>query len=915
MDQLISTITCGLLPKQERRSQHQATASNTPTLVKDDAWASRWTLEDKAPAKSIYDSETDSLFTTPDEDKDDRLAFKPVSLPVDIEYLISQLTLEEKIALTSARDLWSTAQVPRLGIPPLKYTDGPNGARGVSFGSQEEGRMTSACFPAAVSMAASFNLDGVVEMAKALAGECKAKGANVLLGPTVCMHRDPRGGRNFEAFSEDPFLAGEMAVAYINSLQSEGISASLKHYCLNEQETDRFKVNVDVDERTLREIYLRPFEIAVKRSQPWTLMTGFTTYAGAHLSSHNFLIEKVLRGQWGFKGLILSDFAATYSVAPALMTGLDLELPGPPVQRTLENVSQALATGQVTMEALNQRVRTVLKLIERVGKFESPVTPDERAVDDPANRELIRRISADGMVLLKNDNDALPIKLGDGNVKSIALLGLAKSYLGHGGGSAAVNSIRKITPYQAFEEATRGTSIELRYAEGAHTIRSLPIMAKEVYDEHGKPGFTLRTQGKLSTGENIGVASYLSNIGAVTTSEATISCVYKPTVSGNHYIGLATTGNTTVHINNDVVFAVKDSSVSIVDMIMENGKEEKRQYAFTAGKEYYIRIECHLNEDKLTGLAAFAKGVLAVAVGFMEEAKHDVELLGPAVEVASSADVAIVFTGHSEAWESEGIDRDAISLPSHGSLDALVSAVASVNSNTIVVNSTGAAVTMPWIDNVAAVLQSWLPGQEAGYAIADILLGAVSPGGKLPCTFPKSLELTPTYTNFPGDLERHTVKYEEGVFVGYRYYDERPEAVLFPFGHGLSYSVFDMSCVRLSKDILDGAADRGLIVSIDVANTGAMAASEVVQVYVGALNPSIARPKKELAGFRKVKLAPGRCQTVTVTLDARAISYWDVSKGLWSVDAGDYRIFAGNSSVNVAHTIDFEVESAFELSP
>ena len=832
------------------------------------------------------------------------------SSPVDIDYLLSQLTLEEKVSLAAGQDWWTTSPVPRLGIPSLKFSDGPNGARGTNFVNG----VTSACFPAAVSLAATFDRDAAHEVGRALADETRTKGASVLLGPTVCMQRDPRGGRNFEAFSEDPLVSGEMAAAYINGLQGGGIGASLKHFCVNEEETFRFTMDIIVDDRTLREIYLRPFEIAVKKSQPWTVMTSFSHIDGIHASAHKELLGNVLRKQWGFDGLVLSDWSGTYSVGPALEAGLNLEMPGPPIQRTLENITKAFEKGELSQQALDKSVWEFLRLLQRTGKFESPEIPAEIAIDLPYNRELIRRTGADGMVLLKNERSILPIKTEDRNLKSIALIGLAKSYLGYGGGSAAVNSHHKITPYDAFVEAVAGKGIELKYAEGARPVRTLPQMTHEVYGEDGNPGFTCRVTTP-ATGPDTPVVSNVATANFVSVLQREVESVslngiYKPSVSGNHYISFKTVGNSTVYINDEPVFH-QDGATDVLAYVLNVAREEKKQYNFIKGQEYRIRIEAHKSEDLTSGLAVFASGLVGVTVGFMAEQDHDAPLLEPAVETAKESDIAIVFVGHDSDWESEGADRDSMDLPRDGSLDRLISAVAKANPNTIVVNSTGSPVTMPWIDDIAALLQAWLPGQEAGHAITDVLLGIVSPGGKLPCTFPKSLEVSPTYGNFPGDLERRRVEYKEGIFVGYRYYDEHPEAVLFPFGHGLSYSSFELANARLSNDVL--VSDGDLTVTVNVTNTGSVTASEVVQVYVGAFNPSISRPKKELGGFSKVRLSPGGSQAVQVTLSVDAVSYWDTEKGLWSVDAGEYQVFIGESSVSFASTLAFKVEAPFEI--
>lgn len=833
----------------------------------------------------------------------------------DLKGLVNDLTLEEKVSLLAGKDFWVTNPVERLGIPSLKVSDGPNGARGGLF----KGGLSSACFPAAVSLASTFDRTLVAGVGKALAEETRSKGATVLLGPTICPHRDPRGGRNFESFSEDPFLAGELATEYINGLQREGVGATVKHYAANEQETKRFTMNSNVSQRALREIYLKPFEIAVKKSDPWALMTSYNLVNGTHADMNKYLIEDVLRKEWGFKGLVMSDWGGTNSTAESLEAGLDLEMPGPTIHRTVEKVQEALKSGKLSEKALNARVEKTLELLVRTGKFAKPGIDEEQAIDKPEHRALIRGAGADGLVLLKNNNNTLPIK--QEAIKSIALIGLAKEFLGHGGGSAAVNAHHKITPYQAIEEAL-GDKVELKYAEGARIIRNLEALGEGVTDEDGKPGFTTRlytSDAETPTTSNHPAANFMS-VERPNLVSMTMTGTYRPLTSGSHYLSMATAGNTKVFIDDEEFFKVEGPAADLMAILFGTAPEERKQHKFEVGQSYAIRIEATALADSVTDMSIFANPLICLNVGFTSQELYEADLHTQAMEVAKTSDLAIVFVGNTPVWETEGLDRETMDLPMNGSLDRLVKGCAEVNSNTIVVNSTGSPITMPWIEDVAAVVQAWFPGQEAGYAIADVLLGKVNPGGKLPVTFPKRTEDAPAYGNFPGSVATLQCEYKEDVFMGYRHYDKHPETVLFPFGYGLSYTTFDISNAQVSSTSVRPTED--FKVSARVSNTGSVAGSEVLQVYAGPAEGqsscSVDRPKKILAGWAKVKdLAAGETKEVSVTVNVRdSLTYWDESRYKWVVPKGKYVVYISSSSADtdVVKTLEVEVseEGVFE---
>ncbi|KAH8601504.1 glycoside hydrolase superfamily [Bisporella sp. PMI_857] len=833
------------------------------------------------------------------------------SQSIDVKSLISQLTLEEKISLLAGQNFWETAPVKRLGIPSLKVTDGPNGARGSIFADG----IKAACFPASVSLASTWDRKLARKIGNALAEEARTKGASIILGPTVCPHRHPLGGRNFESFSEDPLLGGVLSGEYITGLQERGVGACIKHFVANEEETRRFTMDSRVSQRALRrELYLKPFEIAIKASQPWAVMTSYNLVNGIHSDSSKFLLEDILRVQWGWKGLVMSDWGGTNSVAESLLAGLDLEMPGPAEKRTNEKVTAALKEGTISVEVIDKRVGAVLDLLAQAGKFADPTVAEEQAIDRPEHRQLIREAGTQGIVLLKNENAVLPLKRGE--LKSIAMLGLAKECLASGGGSATVNAHYKVTPWDAVSHAL-GKDVDLRFAEGECDFRNLKPLSLDTLDDEGKPGLTLQGySSKDRTGtpdiKNIESATY-RNFEGVRHAAITMTGTYIPSQSGSHYLAFHAIADTTVFINDVVVFSVSGSGVDAMAFLLGVATADQVQYEFIAGQKYSIRIQSSAASTNASGLSIL-NDCIGFSLGFMLQSEYEADLLTPAISLAKESDIALVFVGHTTVWETEGTDRDTMSLPANGSLDRLISEVAAVNRNTIVINCTGSAISMPWIHSVPAIIQAWFPGQEAGNSIIDVLLGDKSPSGKLPVTFPKSLEVCPAYGNFPGDLEKNQVEYKEDIYIGYRYFDSHAEDVLFPFGHGLSYTSFKVGEITL--DSKEFSIDTSLKIKASVTNTGTVAGAEVLQLYVGPANSlPIKRPKKQLADFVKVDLEPGEKKEVWLSFEKSNLAYWDEERDVWVVDAGSYNASVGTSSTDIHDTQEFVVLQRFEFGP
>jgi beta-glucosidase len=781
----------------------------------------------------------------------------------------------------------------------------------------------SACFPAACSVASTFDVHIARKMGEALAAEARNKGAQCMLGPTVCIHRHPLGGRNFESFSEDPYLTGKLSSQVIQGLQGMGISATIKHFVANEQETQRTTVNETISERALREIYLRPFEIAVEEANPWAIMTAYNLVNDTHCDSHSWLLQDVLRGKdnWGWSGLIMSDWGGTNSISDALNAGLDLEMPGPPRIRKLDKVLEAVKQGKISESTINERAREVLKWVLKLKKLEeeADLGAFTGSGDKPEHRALIRDAGAKGMVLLKNDSNILPLKKESLRGKRISLIGFAKDAMAHGGGSASVNAYYKVTPWEGLRTAL-GDSVEFTFAKGAHRERLLPPIKKEdtcgsVVGLDGQPGFTrlLFEQDQLnpcSTLHGHPTSAY-SPLGSNESFWKALEIVgdFTPSETGTHYISCSGLGSTTLAVDGEVVFEQKGNCADPMGSLFLAAPEEEIKYEFEAGKTYRICIRSHPPVN--IGLEIL-EGRSGVRMGFSLKSVHDADLQNEAVRVAQDADIAIVFTGHDPQWETEGRDQDSFDLPRNQ--NELVSAVAAANKNTIVVNSTGVAISMPWLDPVKGVVQAWFSGQECGNAIADVLTGVANPEGRLPVTFPKRIEDCPAHGNFPGDYVngRLEVNYAEGVFVGYRHFDRvAREKVLFPFGFGLSYTTFEYGAMEVSQD---AEISDCYTVQVHVTNTGHVFGGTLIQIYVGTSTARPEHPLKTLAAFAKTRLQSGEAQTVQLRVKARDFAYFDERKRKWVVDEGEYFFTLGSSAADAVHTQPVHV-SAITYDP
>jgi beta-glucosidase len=668
---------------------------------------------------------------------------------MDVQNLINQMTLQEKASLCSGLNFWYLKGIERLGIPSIMVTDGPHGLRkqagdGDHLGLNES--VPATCFPTASALAATWNRDLVYQVGEALGEECRQEKVGVILGPGANIKRSPLCGRNFEYFSEDPYLTGEIAKSHINGVQSQGIGTSLKHFAVNNQEFRRMTIDAIVDERALREIYLTGFEIAVKAAQPWTVMCAYNRLNGTYCCEHESLLTDILKKEWGHEGLVVTDWGAMNDRVAALAAGLELEMPGTKSGND-QKIVTAVESGQLAEEVLDQAVERILNMI-----FKAQETLAEEYTFNPdAHHALARRVAGEGAVLLKNEDGILPLK----KAARVAILGqFAKTPRYQGAGSSLMN----------------------------------PSRLDNVYDE--------------------------------------------------------------------VLKLVGEAQISFAPGYSESGVEA------------------------------------------------DDALIQEAIDVAMSADVVVICGGLTDMFEVEGLDRDHMKLPPGH--DALITAVAEVHSQVIVVLSNGSPVEMPWVDDVQGILEGYLGGQAGAGAVADILYGVVNPSGKLAETFPIKIQDNPSYHNFPGGPQ--IVEYRESIYVGYRYYDSVANEILFPFGYGLSYTTFEYNDLELSQDrITDGET---LTVSLNVMNTGAVPGSEIVQLYVRDVESTAFRPIHELKGFAKVKLEPGEVTNVTLSLDRRAFAYYDTNVKDWHVESGEFEIRIGASSRDIHLTGVVQVESA-----
>jgi len=818
-----------------------------------------------------------------------------------VESLLSKLSLEEKASLCAGSSMWTSTPIPRLGIPHLKVSDGPIGVRGGHLGSGA----SAACFPNASALGATWNPELVEHLGVALGQEAHTKHVHVILGPTVNLHRSPLGGRHFEAYSEDPELSARLCVAFVRGVQSQGVGACVKHFVANDQEFERHTISSDVDERTLRELYLRPFEAAVKEAQPWALMTAYNRVNGTYASEHRDLLVETLKREWGFQGLVVSDWFGTRDTLGAARGGLDLEMPGP-ARYFGAPLAQAVKDGALPEEELDDKVRRVLRVLEKAGAFEEEETLPEQAVDRPEHRALARRLAQEAAVLLRNEGPLLPLHRA--GLRRLAVVGPnARLTSIQGGGSARVLPHYESHTLAAIRQAL-GPTVEVVHEAGCTSHKRLPLIDPARLtppgDEAGR-GFAMRFFGNLELAgtpvrERLTRSSEQTWFGAFDTAvdpsrfSAELCASFTPEESGEHCFGLTCAGKGRLFVAGEPLIDNWTQQVRGDSFFGTGTREELGRISLQAGHPVELRVA-------YTREGALAMGGLRL--GHLPPSPEDA--LERAVTAARSADAAVVVVGQNADWETEGHDKVDLRLP--GRQDELVEAVAAANPNTVVVVNAGAPCTMPWASRVAAILWVWYGGQEAGHAIADLLFGDAAPSGRLPTTFPARLEDNPAHSGdpltYPGQ-DGH-VAYREGIFLGYRHYDRAGLAPHFPFGHGLSYTRFEYGTLQIETQQLRAGQD--LLLSVEIRNAGKRPGQEVVQCYLRDLDSSQPRPPQELAGFAKVSLEAGASQRVPLRIPARAFCFWHPEQRRWVAEPGAFEVRVGASSRDIRCTAQLEL--------
>ncbi|KAL4788099.1 glycoside hydrolase superfamily [Aspergillus varians] len=829
-------------------------------------------------------------------------------MPLDVEKTIQELRLGEKIDLVSGIDFWHTASIPRLNIPSLRMSDGPNGVRGTRFFNG----VPAACFPCATALGATWDTELLHEVGQLMGEEAIAKGAHIILGPTINTQRSPLGGRGFESFAEDGVLSGNLAGYCSKGIQDKGVAACLKHFVCNDQEHERLAVSSIVTGRAIREIYLLPFHIATRICKTATVMTAYNKVNGTHVSENKKIINDILRKEWGWDGLVMSDWFGTYSTSESINAGLDIEMPGKTRWRG-DALAHAVSSNKVHEFVLDERVRNVLNLVNYVEPLGIPENAEEKILNRPEDQALLRRVAAESIVLMKNDDNILPLN----KEKSIAVIGPnAKVAAYCGGGSASLDAYYTVTPYEGVVAQSKG---EVQFTEGAYSHKDLPLLGPLLKTEDGQTGFKFRVYDEPVSSANRELLHELhlvNSIGFLMDYRhpkiksflyyIDMEGYFTPEQDGIYDFGVVVVGTGQLLVDDEVVVDNTKNQRLGSAFFGSGTVEEKGSKELKAGQTYKITLQfgtAPTSSIDTRGVVIFGPG------GFRFGAARRTtpeELISKAVDLASKVDQVVVFAGLTSEWETEGYDRPDMDLPP-GS-DELISRVLDANPNATIVIQSGTPVTMPWASKAKSLLQAWFGGNECGNGIADVLYGAVNPSAKLPLSFPIRLQDNPTYLNFRS--ERGRVLYGEDIYVGYRYYEKVNLPTLFPFGHGLSYTSFSRENLTLSTAPEQPKLEDGepITATVTVTNTGKIAGAETVQLWVLPPPTEVNRPIRELKGFAKVRLEPGEQKTVEIVVEKKlATSWWDEKREAWASEKGEYQVQVTGTGEGVL-TSSFTVE-------
>ncbi len=807
-----------------------------------------------------------------------------------IESLLQQLNFKEKVELLSGASSFGTTAIERLRIHSMRFADGPNGVR------SNDGDEATA-FPVGIALASSWNPELLQQVGKAIGEEAHAMANHVLLGPNLNLVRSPLSGRNFETYGEDPLLTGRLGIGFVQGVQSAGVAVSVKHFIGNEQETERNRGNSIMDARAMNELYLRPFEMVIKQAQPWTVMTAYNRLNGVYMSEHEPLVRQTLKNKWGFDGVVMSDWGGTHSTT-AISAGLDLEMPGP-AHHFGDALLSAAQLFQVPVSDVNDAARRMLRLSARVGALDGALQPAAQ-VSTNAHREVARTAAAQGITLLKNEHQVLPLQRNV--LRKLAVIGPnADVAVIEGGGSAQVIPSHIVSPLDAIKTLVSAQT-QITYQQGVDNEHYTPAIDGRDLSadrERKQPGLSARyfANGKFS-GKPVRTRLEQSVNSMLLGNDVNLLGDGSMSVRWQGYFWPRSSGE--YEFEFEYIRVIDGSTLTLPDAVASarltlGGKtvlnadsapldepssgffptELRRvRVQLLAGKSYPINVEYAGSGYRIQSFR------LAV-----RPPRGSIEA---AVQAARDAEVALVFVGSGTTAETEGRDRTSLSL--YGEQDALVQAVAAVNPHTVVILNNGAPVAMPWVNQVSAIVEAWLPGQEGALALADVLFGKVNPSGKLPVTFPVRVQDSPSYLFYPGYRD---AVYGESIFMGYRYYDKKQIEPLFAFGHGLSYTSFAYSNLQLPAQVRRG---QPVNLSVEVRNTGERAGTEVVQAYVADPQCLEACPVRELKAFARVELQPGETRTVILLLDEQAFAHYDQHAGDWQILPGSYRVQVGSSS-------------------
>jgi len=813
-----------------------------------------------------------------------------------VEAALGRLSLESKVRLLSGQDVWTLPALPEIGLTSIVMSDGPVGVRGTTWGAEDP----SIALPSPTALAATWDPALARQAGRLLGQEARRKGVHVLLAPTVNLHRSPLGGRHFECYSEDPLLTGEIGTGYVAGVQDQGVATTVKHFVANDSETERFTVSVQVSERALRELYLAPFETIIRDAGAWGVMSAYNGVNGISMTTNAALQRGVLKDEWGFDGAIVSDWLAARDTVGAANGGLDIAMPAM-ASPWGDRLVAAVRAGQVPAEVLDEQVRRVLRLAARVGALAGApesVPPGQRpGVIDGVR--LAREVAARSFVLAANPGGVLP--LNPAELSSVALIGaLARDARVLGGGSATVFPAQIVSPLDGLTAALPD-AVKLTFALGADP-RTGKLSPATAPDWHGLRA-TFRDQAGATVYQTTlatGAGRWMempAGVDAATLASVEISGTLTAEVSGTHQLGIRGIGQFHLTVAGRTLFdgQVLAESDDIATTFLAP-PEQRIPLELIAGAAAEVSLTQRIRLDPV----GFA--VVSLSLGYGAPVAAAEDLLAEAEAAAYASDVAVVIVGTTEEVESEGFDRTTLALP--GRQDELVRRVVAANPRTVVVVNAGSPVELPWADDVAAVLLAWFPGQEAGHALADVLLGSTEPGGRLPTTWPVVAADCPILNTTP---DSGVLGYEEGVFIGYRAWERTSIAPRYAFGHGLGYTTW-----RYDEITADAQS-----VNVTVTNTGQRAGREVIQVYVSpvvnstVVNSAVSsstegdRPRRWLAGFASVTAGPGESATVTIGLPERTWQVW--AGGGWVTMAGEYTIEAAHSLDDVRSTASIRV--------